>query len=160
MITLDYELSLGWDRRTTELKLRSADEMTLRYDCFLGDVVFVDGVDFSARWGWVPVLDFALHLWAIAGGLVSEAEELFEFTESDAAIEVSASGRHRQDQGRLRLDDGRGAPPRVLAPGPAIRRAGETDLTGGCPDLASNSFVVTLSRGHGATGGGATGQVQ
>jgi hypothetical protein len=93
MITLDYELSEDWNRRAAEIDLRSADEVTLRYDYFLGDVVFVvDRADFSARWGWVPVLDFALGLRAIAGGLVSEAEESFEFTESDAAIEFRREG--------------------------------------------------------------------
>jgi hypothetical protein len=65
-IIFDYKLSSEWNRRTQTVDLRGADEMTLRYDCFLGDVVFsVDEADFSARWDWVPVFDFALSLRAI-----------------------------------------------------------------------------------------------
>jgi len=62
MITLDYRLSpLPGDR--TDRELVSASESELRYSLFLGDVVFrVGDADFSANWGWVPVLDFALGL--------------------------------------------------------------------------------------------------
>lgn len=38
------------------------------------------------------MLDFALGLRAITGGLVGEAEEFFEFTESDAAIKFRRQG--------------------------------------------------------------------
>jgi hypothetical protein len=148
MITLDYDLSPEWNRRTTEIELRSADETTLRYDCFLGDAVFVvDGADFSARWGWVPVLDFALGLRAIAGGLVSEAEELFEFTESDAAIEFRRQG----DTVRIEADYASAAAEVrhvefSLQAEQFVARV-VADLTGRYPDLASNPFVVALSRG-------------
>lgn len=90
MITLGYELSPSWNRQDEGLDLRTADETALRSECFLGDVVFVvDGADFSAPWGWVPVLDFALSVRAIAGALVKEDHEKFEFSESDATIEFS-----------------------------------------------------------------------
>lgn len=93
MVRLDYELSARWNGLAVEVDLRSADETVLRYDCFLGDVVFVvDDVDLSARWGWVPVLDFALGLRAIAEGVVGGAEELFEFTDSEASIEFRRHG--------------------------------------------------------------------
>jgi hypothetical protein len=93
VIALDYELSPAWNRKTGEVDLRAADEMTLRYDCFLGDVVLVVGdLDLSARWGWVPVLDFALGLRSIAGALAAEEEQVFEFTESEATIEFRRKG--------------------------------------------------------------------
>jgi hypothetical protein len=87
MMMLDYQLSPSWNRKAGEIDLRAADEMTLRYDCFLGDVLVVIGdVDLSARWGWVPVLDFGLGLRSIAGALAAEKVQTFEFTESDAAL--------------------------------------------------------------------------
>lgn len=52
----------------------------------------VDGTDFSARWGWVPVLDFVLGLRALTDRLLETSEVAFEFTESDATIEVERQG--------------------------------------------------------------------
>lgn len=88
MLRLDYLLSPSWDG-CSGADLTGAEEWVLRYDCFLGDVVFmVYEMDLSARWGWVPVFDFALALDAIVDALAvgDGAEELFEFTESDASI--------------------------------------------------------------------------
>lgn len=91
MVTLDYKLSTDWNPH--ELDLRCADEMTLRYDAFPGDVVFrVDDADFSAQWGWVPILDFALALRTIAERLEGHDRELFEFTESGATIDFRRDG--------------------------------------------------------------------
>jgi hypothetical protein len=60
-VTLDYSLSPSFSRWATGVDLAAADETTLAYDCFCGGVTFVvEGADFSARWGWVTVLDFAL----------------------------------------------------------------------------------------------------
>lgn len=94
MVHLDYSLSAAWNA-SSGVGLAAAEEWVLRYDCFLGDVVFmVYEMDLSARWGWVPVLDFALALDAIldALGAGDEAVELFEFTESDAAISFRSVG--------------------------------------------------------------------
>lgn len=78
MIRFDYELSPDWNRSATRAELRCADETALRYNCFLGDVVLIlDGTNFSAQWRWVPVLDFALGLRAVAGGLVNGVKEIF-----------------------------------------------------------------------------------
>lgn len=86
MLRLDYSLSPSWDGRGGA-DLTGAEEWVLRYDCFLGDVVFmIDEMDLSARWGWVPVFDFALALNSIVDALAVGAEEEFEFTESDASI--------------------------------------------------------------------------
>lgn len=94
MLRLDYALSSAWNA-SADVDLASAEEWVLRYDCFLGDVIFmVYEMDLSARWGWVPVLDFVLALDAIVDALAlgDEAEELFEFTESDASISFRRSG--------------------------------------------------------------------
>ena len=94
-IVLSFELSESWNRGSSGLDLRAADETTLRYRCFLGDVAFkVGDADFSARWGWVPVLDFAMSLRAIAASMVdaAKAEQTLEFTESDAEIGFEREG--------------------------------------------------------------------
>ena len=51
--------------------LADADEWVLRYDCFLGDVIFmVYEVDLSLRWDWPSTfLDLALGLDAIVDAL-------------------------------------------------------------------------------------------
>jgi hypothetical protein len=98
---LDYSIDPSWKRQWTSRDLRSADEMELRYDCFLGDISFeINGTDFSARWGWVPVLDFALALRAITSALAESDHETFEFTESDATIEFT------KRNGKIRLEAG------------------------------------------------------
>lgn len=93
MICLDYRLSSPWPGQIGAIDLSVASETTLRYDCFLGDVIFVvNGIDFSARWDWVPVLDFALALHAIAAALEDGGRDTFEFTESDASIDFRREG--------------------------------------------------------------------
>ena len=61
---------------------------------FLGDQIFVvNSADLSARWGWVPIFDFAASLVAIAKELVAgETEVVFEFTESDAQLQFNRQG--------------------------------------------------------------------
>lgn len=90
MIQLDYQIGTDWARNLSEADLETADESVLRYDAFLGDVIFrADGADFSARWGWIPVLDFAISLQAIVETLATASgnhSEKFEFTESEAHI--------------------------------------------------------------------------
>lgn len=87
MITLDAVLALRQPESSHDWA--TVSEGALHYDCFLGDVVFVvDGVDFSARWGWVPVLDFALVIAGLVAELEPGAEQVFEFTESDAVIRL------------------------------------------------------------------------
>lgn len=71
----------------------------------LGDVIFiVYEVDLSARWGWVPVLDFALGLDAIVDALAPEGagDEVFEFTESDATIVFRRDGDKVEPRSRSR----------------------------------------------------------
>jgi hypothetical protein len=73
--------------KAKEVDMASADSSLLRYHLFPGDVVVVDeSVDFSARRGWVQVLDFASGLTAVEAALERNDEARFEFTESDAAL--------------------------------------------------------------------------
>jgi hypothetical protein len=144
MVTLDYKLSTTWNPH--ELDLRSADELTLRYDAFPGDVVFrVDDADFSAQWGWVPVLDFALALGAIAERLDDHDSERFEFTESDATIEfrrddgpIEISASYAQSVARLPLFELTAAAEEFLA------RVTE-GLASTHPELAGNEEFAGLT---------------
>src|SRR5437868_1600713 len=96
MIDLSYKLSDEWNAKATNVDWSGADETTLRYHVYLGDQVFVvNGVDFSARWGWIPLLDFAAALVAVTRGLAAgETELAFEFTESDAHLQFNRQGNN------------------------------------------------------------------
>jgi hypothetical protein len=85
MIEIDYRLSPSWNRELSTKNLAETDEMSLRYDTFLGDIIFiVNGADFSARWGWVPIVDFAACLlYAIKDLSTGNERTSFDFTESD-----------------------------------------------------------------------------
>jgi len=91
MIELDYTLSADWNSRGAQVEWASADEMTLRYSAFAGDVVFVvNGHDFSARWGWIPLLDFAAGMARVVRDLERGASlRVFEFKESSACLSFS-----------------------------------------------------------------------
>ncbi len=144
MLSLDYALS---PRRggSSDIDLAEAEEWVLRYDLFLGDVIFmVYEVDLSARWGWVPVLDFALSLDSIVDSLAAgiAAEGLFEFTESDAsimfrrvgdAVEIDAS--YVPEVARAAYADLRGGVKRFL---PRVLEG----LLGEHPELRANPFIV------------------
>jgi hypothetical protein len=89
---LDYRLSEDWDENSTDLM--SADETDLRFYAAIGDIVLRnDQVDLSARWGWIPLIDFALALRKIAEALAAgDGGETFEFTESDATLQFDRRG--------------------------------------------------------------------
>jgi hypothetical protein len=89
---LDYRLSEDWDENTTDLM--SEDETDLRFYTATGDIVLRnDQVDLSARWGWIPLIDFALALRKIAEALAAgDGSETFEFTESDAILQFDRRG--------------------------------------------------------------------
>ncbi|HCU51565.1 MAG TPA: hypothetical protein DGG94_17495 [Micromonosporaceae bacterium] len=93
MLLVDYELSPSWNRRQLA-DWSQATETSLRYDSFLGDIVFrADDADFSARWGWVPVLDFGLSLKNALEHVERDAQVVtIEFTESDAVIRLEPVG--------------------------------------------------------------------
>jgi hypothetical protein len=89
MIRLDFRLDPGFNAQTNASDLISADEVALRFKIAVGDIIFeANGCDFSAKWGWVPIIDFAVSLRNIIGNLVAheDSESVFEFTESNATI--------------------------------------------------------------------------
>jgi len=80
---LDYRLT---EDRETDWS--SVTEEDLRYRVALGNLIFrVDDKDFSAAWGWIPLIDLVASFGEVVrkleGGSTSET---FEFTESDAWI--------------------------------------------------------------------------
>jgi hypothetical protein len=114
VIDLSYNLSPAWKESAASTDWSRVDETTLRYKAFLGDQIFVvNGADFSARWGWVPILDFAACLVAIIKGLeAGESELLFEFTESDAQLQFNGQGEnvlitasYSKDKATVRFDE-------------------------------------------------------
>ena len=71
---LDYRLSEDWDENSTDLA--AADETDLRYYAAIGDVILRnDQTDLSARWGWIPLIDFALAMREISEGSGSRRRE-------------------------------------------------------------------------------------
>lgn len=92
---LDFVFSEEWNGSVNPLELPSLSEIDLRYGVAMGSLIMiVDGVDLSANWGWIPMLDLALALDDIRKQLLanSSAEAVFEFTESDAAIMFQRTG--------------------------------------------------------------------
>jgi hypothetical protein len=90
---LDYRLSEDWDENSIDLA--AADETDLRYYAATGDIILrKEQVDLSARWGWIPLVDFALALREIVGVLEgAEGSKTFEFTESDATLQFDKRGQ-------------------------------------------------------------------
>jgi hypothetical protein len=88
MIEIDYRLSPDRAMKPGEINLAEADDVTLHYSIFLGDVILrVDNVDFSTHWGWVPILDFAVCLRSVIEDLSTGKEQSsIDFTESEAEI--------------------------------------------------------------------------
>ena len=91
MLILDFILSKTRNNCAHGLDWASADDAVLRYDTFLGDIVFrVAGCDLSTHWGWVPIIDFAASMRTLVRALESGSQhESFEFTESSARIDFT-----------------------------------------------------------------------
>jgi hypothetical protein len=89
----DYRLSEDWDENSTDLA--TADETDLGYYAATGDIILrTDQTDLSARWGWIPLIDFALAMRKIGEALaVGEGSETFEFTESEAKLQFDRRGQ-------------------------------------------------------------------
>jgi hypothetical protein len=86
---LDYRLN---EDRETDWS--SVTEEDLRYRVALGNLVFhVGEKDFSADWGWIPLVDLAASFVEIVRKLeAGSASEIFEFTESDAWVRFQRKG--------------------------------------------------------------------
>jgi hypothetical protein len=93
MLTLSYELDPVAASKAANVDLASASLEDLRYKLFPGSIYLKgEGADFSAPWGWVPVLDFALGLKAVTEELEHAPAERFEFTESNATLDFRRVG--------------------------------------------------------------------
>lgn len=83
--------------------LSGATDSALRYHYFAGDQIFVtESADFSACWGWIPILDFARQLLDVSMALKGGASSArLHFTENvdwlaflrlpAGAVEISGS---------------------------------------------------------------------
>jgi hypothetical protein len=93
---LELILSPQWNASEAGLDLAAADESALRYGAFLGDISLQIGdIDFSAKWGWIPLLDFAYCLKSMSDEMLAgEPETVFEFTESDAVLRLTRDGQN------------------------------------------------------------------
>src|SRR5437879_4736572 len=96
MIYLSYKLSDELNAKAPIVDWASADATELRYYVFLGDQIFlVNDADFSARWGWIPILDFAASLVLVAKALeLGETHLQFDFTDSDELIYFDRQGQN------------------------------------------------------------------
>lgn len=93
IIILDYRLVRAWREDWPSPDLSTASPMDLRYDPFVGDIVLrIGDADFSAPWGWVPLIDFAAALDLIVRKLPRTQEEGFDFTESGATLRFVLDG--------------------------------------------------------------------
>ena len=143
-IEIDYRLSPRWSH-TQPVTCDDIQSGQLHYELFLGDITFrIEGADFSATWGWIPVLDFALQLYAIAEELPIVRSRSFRFTESDAQIMFSV------DRQYVRVDSNYGTGRGVVAYH-EFRQAMESfarrvvsELDDRCPGLARNPEVLAL----------------
>jgi hypothetical protein len=75
--------------------IETMNEIDLRYGAALGNLVLiVNGVDCSAPWGWIPLVDTAVAFSDIREALAKGASstETFEFTENESSITFRKSG--------------------------------------------------------------------
>lgn len=145
-VVLDYSLTPGLRRDTEQVDLAKADESSLRYQCFCGDITFTGGdADFNPAWGWVPVLDFAYVLWKAAEDAANGEAAAVSFTENEDLIHVVPT-----DGGAVRITaDYTSAVAAV--PAADLRAASDafltrviSDLCLAYPPLRNNTFVNAI----------------
>jgi hypothetical protein len=87
MIDINYQLNSTELKEIRDEGLALATHASLDYYLFVGDIYFrIDGSNFDALWGWIPVIDFAFQLCDIAFNIRDGETRKLEFTESEAAI--------------------------------------------------------------------------
>lgn len=90
MIKLDYLLPADELSKVEARDLRQVTAAELDYYLFRGNIYFtVDGNNFDADWGWVPIIEFASQLFLLTKRLPKTFAETFEFTESGETIGLS-----------------------------------------------------------------------
>ena len=86
MINIQYILSHD-QSSMANLDLAVCSPAKIHYYTFVGDIIFIiNNIDFSAKWDWVPILDFGIDLCRITYNLQASQKEEYEFTESTDAI--------------------------------------------------------------------------
>ncbi len=87
MITLDYNFNDADLNRLETYDLSKVDNTQLDYYLFTGDIIFkINEMDFSANWGWIPILGFAMNLYDISKKISSVKESRLSFTENEDYI--------------------------------------------------------------------------
>jgi hypothetical protein len=80
-------------RREDRIELPAAPGVELLYSCFVGNVALrVGGIDFSANFGWIPLLHVANNLDLILHRLTVDETKTYYFTESEDWISFSERG--------------------------------------------------------------------
>jgi hypothetical protein len=93
MVMLEYSLDPSEKGRTESVDLAQATQEDFDFRLFCGDIVFRVGTAvFDARWGWVPVVGFAVELQDILSQLATEEEGELHFTESSATVSFRRVG--------------------------------------------------------------------
>ena len=92
---LDFAIARTWSPALTSIP-GSPDEMLLRYDFLLGDLLLkVSGTDLSTASSSIPLLDVAAGLRSVVDRLAAGSSQVsFDFTEG-GTIDFSADGHGR-----------------------------------------------------------------
>ena len=143
-IDLNYRLSPRWNKATRD-RCDDASAAELLYEMFLGDLVLrIGDSDFSAPWGWVPILDIVRQFMAAVRSLSPAGRVDIDFTESDAVLTlasedgfVTVSSTYSPGQSRVSIGDFDVAVQHFAAN--AIR-----DFEARCPGLRSNALMSDM----------------
>ncbi|HEY0789983.1 MAG TPA: hypothetical protein VGD78_02855 [Chthoniobacterales bacterium] len=94
MLKVSYQLAPGRNGLADEEELAGLTDVDFRFRFALGDLILESGpVDLSARWGWVPLIDFVIGARGIVGLLEQhQIHAEFEFTESEATLSFTRQG--------------------------------------------------------------------
>src|SRR5689334_8598016 len=84
MLNLSYRLKNDLGDLSEPALFVESNEVDLRFRLALGDLILTTPqADFSTRWGWVPLIDFAVSVQEIIDDLRRGVRQArFEFTES------------------------------------------------------------------------------
>jgi hypothetical protein len=94
MLNLSYRLVKHLEEFGDSDDLAKATEVDFRFRVALGDLILAAPPnDFSARWGWVPLIDFVVSVREILSHLKrGGTRSQFEFTESEATLTFARHG--------------------------------------------------------------------
>jgi len=143
-IDLTYRLSARWNKARRD-RCDDATAAELLYEMFLGDLVFrIGDSDFSAPWGWVPILDVVRQLLSAVQRLPVAGRMDIDFTESDAVLTLAAedgvvtiSSTYSPATAKVKLGEFKNAVHHLAAD--ALQ-----DFEGRCPGLRTNPLMRDL----------------